>query len=44
MGTIFELNGLWYFWDSAELFDYGPFPTKKEAEQALAVFQAQDIF
>ena len=25
-------DGKWYFWDETELYDYGPYDTREEAE------------
>ena len=43
MNSIFEVNGLWYFWDETETWDYGPYASKRIAEDALALYYKQLI-
>ncbi len=34
-------DGKWYFWDETELYDYGPYNTEEEAENAWRVYWNQ---
>lgn len=35
MDPIFELNGLWYFWDETWSTSFGPFDSKVTAREKL---------
>ncbi len=41
MQPIFEVNGLWYFWDETEAYDYGPYKSKEEAQVAFTLYCKQ---
>ena len=41
MQSIFEVNGLWYFWDETETYEYGPYHSREEANAALTVYCIQ---
>ncbi len=41
MNPVFQaVDGKWYFWDECEIYDFGPYNTKEEAEKEMARYVA----